>query len=102
MKQYSILLVDDEESIRLSLSRQLRKAGYSVTLAENGEQAMEILRTGNGNIDIVVTDLMMDGMDGIQVLKNIKLLKPEIHVMLLTGFGSMQTAIEAMHFGAHD
>lgn len=102
MKQYSILLIDDEESIRLSLSRQLRKAGYGVTLAENGEQAMAILSSGDGAIDIVLTDLMMDGMDGIQVLKNIKQLKPEIHVMLLTGFGSMQTVIDAMHFGAHD
>lgn len=102
MKPYSILLVDDEESIRLTLDRQMRKAGYIVTLAENGEKAMEVLRAGNGIIDIVVTDLVMEGMDGIQVLKNVKQLRPEIHVMMLTGYGSMQTVMEAMRFGAYD
>lgn len=102
MKPYSILLVDDEESIRLTLDRQMRKAGYIVTLAENGEKAMEVLRASNGVIDIVVTDLVMDGMDGIQVLKNVKQLRPEIHVMMLTGYGSMQTVMEAMRFGAYD
>ena len=102
MRQYSVLLVDDEESIRMTLDRQMRKAGYIVTLAENGEKAMEVLRASNGGIDIVVTDLVMEGMDGIQVLKNVKQLRPEIHVMMLTGYGSMQTVMEAMRLGAYD
>ena len=102
MKQRHILLVDDEESVRLTLSHQIKKAGYTVTLAESGEQAMEILHSTNGNIDIVLTDLVMDDMDGIQVLKNAKQLRPEVQVMLLTGYGSMETVMDALRFGAHD
>ena len=102
MKQRHILLVDDEESVRLTLSHQIKKAGYTVTLAESGEKAMEILHSTNGNIDIVLTDLVMDGMDGIQVLKNAKQLRPEVQVMLLIGYGSMETVMDALRFGAHD
>lgn len=102
MRSYSVLLVDDEESIRLSLSRQMKKAGYVVTLAESGEQAMEILHSSNGSIDIVVTDLMMEGMDGIRLLEKTKQLRPEISVVLLTGYGTIQTVVDAMRFGAYD
>jgi diguanylate cyclase (GGDEF)-like protein len=63
---------------------------------------MEILQSSNGRIDIVVTDLMMEGMDGIRVLEKAKELKPEISVLLLTGYGTMQSVVNAMRLGAYD
>ena len=102
MKQHFVLVVDDEDSIRLSLGRQIKKAGYGVSVAESGEKAMEVLLSNNGNIDIVLTDLVMEGIDGIQVLKNIKQLRPKVQVVVLTGFGSMESVMDAMRFGAHD
>jgi len=100
MKQYSILLVDDEESIRLSVRYQLEKVGYRVFSAENGDVAVEKIK--NNHFDIIITDLMMDGTDGIGVLKEAKILHPTILVMVLTGYGSVDTAVEAMRLGAFD
>ena len=94
MKKHSILVVDDEESIRISIQHQLEKEGYRVTTAESGDQAVEMIR--ENHFDVIITDLMMDGIDGIGVLKEAKELHPDILVMVLTGYGSLTTAVEAL------
>ena len=81
MKKKTILLVDDEEIILKSLGRDLKKAGYGVTMAENGESA--IAKLEGKRFDLVITDLMMEGLDGIQVLKQAKKSDPELPVIIL-------------------
>jgi two-component system, response regulator, stage 0 sporulation protein F len=93
-----ILIVDDEEGLREGLSRLLENEGYTVLSAENGEQALEILQ--NAHIDLVLTDMRMPGMDGIELLKKIHERHGEIGVIILTGYGQIETYIEAMNFGA--
>jgi K+-sensing histidine kinase KdpD len=95
-----ILLVDDEESILKSLRKDLDQHGYNVTTASSGLQAVTALR--NGHYDIVVTDLIMTGMDGIQVLKETKKIDRKIGVIILTGYGDMASAIKALRLGADD
>ena len=99
MKKTSILLVDDEESIRVSLKGIFKKKYYSKT-AENGSMALEMLQ--NDHYDLILTDIMMDDMTGIGLLKKIKEIFPEIPVLLMTGYSSLSTAIEAMRLGASD
>lgn len=100
MKEHSILLVDDEESIRVTVANDLTKAGYDVTAAESGEQAVEELK--EDHFDLVITDLIMDGMDGIGVLREARKLHPDILVMILTGYGSLSSAVDALRAGAFD
>ncbi len=95
-----ILIVDDEKSIRLSLADELEDEGYSVSTAANGEEAFEILK--ENAFDLVITDLMMEGIDGIEVLKKAKILDPVISVLILTGYGNLETAIAALRLGADD
>lgn len=100
MIKYNILLVDDEEIILKSVSFDLKKEGYEVATAQSGEEAVK--RLNDNHFDLVITDLLMEGIDGIQVLKKVKELKPECLVLMLTGYGSMETAIEALRLGAFD
>jgi DNA-binding NarL/FixJ family response regulator len=99
MKKLSILIVDDEESIRVSLEGILNKKYYAKS-AESGSIALEMLR--NDNYDLILTDIMMDDMTGIELLKIIKKNFPEILVVLMTGYSSLDTAIEAIRLGASD
>ena len=96
----SILLVDDELVIRTTFSEDLADGGYEVSTAENGEVALEKLK--NNQYNLVVTDLMMEGLNGLQVLQEVKKIDPEIGVIILTGFGDMNSAIEALRLGADD
>lgn len=100
MAKKSILLVDDEAIIRHTLGRDLKEAGYDVKAVENGAQAVAALT--ETYYDLIVTDLLMEGLDGIQVLKETKKINPEICVMILTGFGDMTSAIDALRLGADD
>lgn len=100
MKKRHFLVVDDEETIRLTVSRDLTKNGYEVTVAENGIEA--IAKLENSNFDVIITDLNMDGADGIQVLKKARELDPDAMVIILTGFASLATALDAVKFGAYD
>ena len=100
MKKYSILLVDDEESIRMSVKTYLEDGGYRVNTAESGDKAVEMIR--ENYFDVIITDLMMDGIDGIGVLKVANELHPSTPVMILTGYGSLDTAIDALRLGAFD
>lgn len=100
MTDRSILLVDDEEIILKSLGSILRSEGYNVAAAESGEKALELF--GKTSFPFVITDLRMDGMDGIELLERVKKIKPETMVMIITGFGELGTAIKALQLGACD
>lgn len=95
-----ILLVDDEASIRLTLSALLQRAGYETTSAENGEAAVALLE--QHTFDLLLVDLKMPGMDGMQVVAAARLRQPDIAIIVLTGHGSLDTAVEGLHQGIFD
>lgn len=95
-----ILVVDDEQSLRDVLSIMLKRAGYAVTSAMDGEEAIEFL---NKEIfDLVITDLRMPKLDGMEVLKAVKSASPETVVLIITAFATADSAVEAMKQGAYD
>ena len=100
MKGKSLLLVDDEQIILNTLSRELVDSGLEVTLAASGEEA--IARINNGCFDLVMTDLLMPGLDGFQVLKAVKQRDLQTMVIILTGYGDKESAINALRLGADD
>ena len=95
-----LLLIDDEESIVRVLSLSLRSDGYDVATAYNGEEGIKLFQQESP--DIVLTDIKMPGMDGIEVLKKVKELNPDTEVIVITGHGDMDSAIEALQHGASD
>jgi DNA-binding response OmpR family regulator len=96
----NILVVDDESSIRLTLSALLKRAGHQVTSAENGEEAVQVLE--QQRFDLLLVDLKMPGMDGMQVVAAARQRQPDIAINVLTGHGSLDTAIEGLHQGIFD
>lgn len=100
MRKKKVLLVDDEKIILKTLGRRLRDNGYAVTTA--GNKAMALLRLKRSSYDIVITDLVLDGMGGIVVLKEAKKIYTNIVVIILTGYGDMTSAIESLRAGADD
>jgi len=99
-KKAKVLVVDDEAIIRESLRDWLSDVGHQVLIAENGPQALEIIEKEKPSIAIV--DLVMPGMDGIELLKRAKEISPHIEVIIITAYGSVPTAITAMREGAYD
>lgn len=99
MENRKILVVDDEVIARENLAFILKKDGYSPILAENGQQAIDILR--QEEVDLVLTDLRMTGRDGLAVLAETKNLWPTTEVVVITGYASVDTAVEAMRQGAY-
>jgi len=97
---YSILAVDDEETILRSISRKLDKEGYQVELALSGQEALRKLRISIP--DLVLLDLKMPGLDGLETLKEIKKIAPETIVIMMTSYGTIESAVEAMKQGAYD
>ncbi|KAA0230877.1 sigma-54-dependent Fis family transcriptional regulator [candidate division KSB1 bacterium] len=95
-----MLIVDDEESVRESLEKVLKKAGYLTRTASSGEEAMQLM--SQAAADLVLTDLRMPEGDGITLLKNLKKKHPDCEVILLTGYGTIETAVEAVKEGAYD
>jgi len=95
-----ILVVDDEQSLREVLSIMLKRAGYAVTSAADGEEAVELLQ--KEIFDLVITDLRMPKVDGMEVLKAVKSASPETVVLIITAFASADSAVEAMKQGAYD
>jgi len=95
-----VLVVDDEQDIRDASERILSRAGYQVQKASRGDEALDIVNK-NG-VDIVLLDLKMPGMDGLDVLARIRKLNTEIQVIVITGYATVETAIEAMKQGAYD
>ncbi len=100
MSQAVILVVEDDADLRAALCDTLALAGYKAQTASDGLVAMEILQCQS--IDMVITDIQMPGMDGHELLKKIKTQWPDIPVMLMTAYGSIQMAVEAMREGAVD
>ncbi|MFH1625508.1 MAG: adenylate/guanylate cyclase domain-containing protein [Pseudomonadota bacterium] len=94
-----LLIVDDEEGVRRSLNRALQREGYSIFLASNGNEAIRIVHDNIDEIAIIISDLKMPGLDGIETLKAVGNLNPEITRIVLTGYGTMETAIEATNEG---
>jgi len=95
-----ILVVDDEETTRRSLADILRLEGAQVKTAAGGEAAIELLE--QENFDLILLDLKMPGMDGLEVLRIANNMAPETQVILLTAHGSLESAIAALRLGAHD
>ena len=96
----NILVVDDSEAICRALRDLLTMSGYTVRTAPSGERALQILETAS--MDLVITDLKMSGISGIQLLKKIKERTPALPVVILTGFGDMDSVVEAMRSGVAD
>jgi len=98
--QFTILVVDDEKSVRESIGRVLKKEGYTVSLTANGYEALDILE--KNHISVVMTDLRMPEMSGIELLEHAKREYQDIEVILITGHGTIEKAVEAMKLGAYD
>lgn len=96
----NILIVDDEPVTRKSLTDILRLEGYNVTSVPNGQAAVEYVRTQH--IDLMVVDLRMPGMDGLEVVQVVNQLAPDTEVILLTAYASTETAIQALRLRIHD
>jgi DNA-binding NtrC family response regulator len=99
-KKISILIVDDEESVRDSLYNWFMEDGYHVECAENAKKALLMLE--NENFDIILADIKMPGMDGLEMLRRIKLLKSDSIVIVMTAFATVDTAVQALKDGAFD
>ncbi|MBL8103051.1 MAG: response regulator transcription factor [Anaerolineales bacterium] len=96
----NILVVDDEPVARQSLTDILKLEGYIVASAPNGQAAVEYIRTHN--VDLLIVDLKMPGMDGLEVVQVVNQVSPETEVILLTAYGSTETAIQALRLRIHD
>ena len=95
-----ILLADDEESIRDGVRQVLGRQGYEVTCAEDGPRALELM--AQGGFDLVLLDLRMPGLDGMEVLRRLRKEHPQTEVIILTGHGTIELAVQAMKLGATD
>lgn len=96
----NLLLVDDEEDFLEMLAARLVARGFSVSVARSGQEAL--VQVQAGGIDVVLLDVQMPGMDGIAILHEIKRMEPLVEVMMLTGQGSVQSAVNGMKAGAFD
>jgi len=94
-----ILIVDDEEGVRISLKKVLHRDGYDILLAENGIEAIDIVRKHTNEIETVISDFKMPGLDGLETLMEIGKLNPEIIRIILTGYATLDRAIESVNSG---
>ena len=95
-----VLLVDDEEDFVEMLSLRLKELGEKVVVAYSGQEGLDTLT--NTSMDVVILDIKMPGMDGIETLREIKKQFPLVEVIMLTGHGSTETAVQGMKLGAFD
>ncbi len=95
-----ILVVDDERAIQDLLSYAIREAGYEVLSASNGKEALSLIE--QENMQIAICDIKMPGMDGIDLLKKIRDISPETIVLMITAYASVETAVDALRYGAFD
>jgi len=96
----TLLVADDDPGLRESLERTLTREGYRVVLASDGRAALE--RVQAGGVDLIVTDLRMPGLTGLELLRAAKAISPDVDVILLTAFGTVEEAVKAMKDGAYD
>lgn len=97
-----ILIVDDERSIRNIIKELLEMEDYKCDVAESGTQALEMIRTTKGGYDLIISDIKMPQMDGIELLSNIRKNSPEIPMVMISGHGTIDTAVECIKNGAFD
>jgi len=97
-----VLLVDDEKDFVEMLSLRLQETGEKVTPAYSGKECLQFLDKQGSEIDVVILDIKMPGMDGIEVLQEIKKRFPLLEVIMLTGHGTTESAVEGMKLGAYD
>src|SRR5688572_291169 len=95
-----ILLIDDDPSVRDSMERTLRAAGYSVLSAANGDDGFELAR--GGAFDVILSDMRMPGISGLDILRKLRDIRIDSAFIIMTGFGTVDTAVEAMKLGAVD
>src|SRR5690348_11855631 len=100
MSQRRILVVDDDESLRRVMQMQLEEAGYEVVAASQGQEALAVME--DTTPALVITDLKMPGISGLDLLKKLREAHPETTVIIITAFGTVSTAVEAMRAGAYD
>ncbi len=100
LSRIRLLLVDDEDRFRSTLSKRLAEKGIVAETASNGVEALKVVK--EKPVDIIVLDIKMPEMDGIETLRHVKKLNPEIEVILLTGHANIESAVEGMRLGAHD
>jgi DNA-binding NtrC family response regulator len=100
MEEFKVLVVDDEDDFRETIVKRLQKRQLQVTGAESGEQALRLMAAQT--FDVVVLDVKMPGLDGIETLREIRKKSPFTEVILLTGHASMESGIEGMKLGAFD
>src|SRR5207245_10662260 len=96
----TLLIADDDPGLRESLERTLTREGYRVVLASDGRAALE--RVQAGGVDLIVTDLKMPGLTGLELLRAAKALMPDVDVIQLTTFVTVEEAVKAMKDGAYD
>ena len=95
-----VLLADDEKDFVETLAQRLEVRDFNVKTAESGDEAIGLIR--EHDFDVIVLDVLMPGKDGIETLREIKNLQPLLHVIMLTGNATVETAIEGMKLGAYD
>ena len=100
MKDYSILIVDDEDAQRSILKGYLEKKGYKIYSASSGTEGIKAVQ--NNLIDIVLSDFKMPDKTGLEVLEEVKKINPEISFVILTAYGTIEDAVKAMRLGAFD
>lgn len=100
MEQTRILVVDDELVIRESLTGWLQRDGYHVENVPSGEKAIDLLKTKS--FDLLLLDIQMDGISGMDVLKHVKEFYPDIDAIMITAYGSIPSAVQAMKYHAFD
>src|SRR2546422_634233 len=93
----TLLVADDDPGLRESLQRTLTRAGHKVVLASDGRAALEQLQ--GSDVDLVLTDLKMPGLSGLELLRAAKNIAPDVDVILLTAFGTVEEAVKAMKDG---
>jgi DNA-binding NtrC family response regulator len=99
-QKIDLLLVDDDPDFRESVARRFTRRGFQVQEAAHGEQALQL--AGLREFDVIVLDMVMPGLSGMQVLEQLKLTQPECEIIMLTGQGTIETAVQAMKLGAYD
>ena len=100
MKTCRILIADDEKNIRLTISQALGEMGLEIDTAVNGEEALMKLK--DSNFDLILLDLLMPGINGMEVLQKLSKERPEVRVIIITAHGTIDSSVEAMKLGAID
>src|SRR4030067_3308410 len=100
--QVNVLVIDDEQIMREGCFRILSKDGWGVITAENGKQGLDHIQARSEEIDVILLDLMMPGMSGMEVLDHVRAIHPNLLIIVITGYATVESAVEAMKKGAYD